>query len=109
MMQPIRPQDASSIYRQQAASTTRAGGSTPAAGADGNSPAGGGTRSGRRIDRVQLSPEGLQLQRVLDAMSQLPDVREARIAALQQQIADGTYDRGITEVAQRLIEGGGLK
>lgn len=108
MMQPIRPQDASSIYRQQAASTTRAGGSTPAAGTEGNDAA-GGARSGRRIDRVTLSPEGLQLQRVLDAMSQLPDVREARIAALQQQIADGTYDRGITEVAQRLIEGGGLK
>lgn len=108
MMQPIRPQDASSIYRQQAASTTRAGGSTPAAGAEGNEAA-GGARGGRRVDRVTLSPEGLQLQRVLDAMGQIPDVREARIAALQQQIADGTYDRGITEVAQRLIEGGGLK
>ena len=106
MMQPIRPQDASNVYRQQAASTTRAGGSTPPVGGDASAPA--GTRGGRRIDRVTLSPEGLQLQRVLDAMGQVPDVREARVAALRQQIADGTYDRGIAEVAQRLVEHGGL-
>ncbi len=108
MMQPIRPQDASNVYRQQAASTTRANGNAPAGGPD-SKDAAGGARGGRRIDRVTLSPEGLQLQRVLDAMGQIPDVREARIEALRQQIADGTYDRGITEIAQRLIEGGGLK
>jgi flagellar biosynthesis anti-sigma factor FlgM len=105
-MQPIRPQDASNVYRQQAASTTRAGGGTPPVGGDTGAPV--GSRGGRRVDRVTLSPEGLQLQRVLDAMKQLPDVRAERVAALQQQIADGTYDRGITEVAQRLVESGGL-
>jgi anti-sigma28 factor (negative regulator of flagellin synthesis) len=44
----------------------------------------------------------------LDAMGRLPDVREARVAALRQQIADGTYDLGIPQVAQRLVESGGL-
>ena len=106
MMQPIRPQDASNVYRQQAASTTRSGGSTPPVGGDTGTSV--GSRGGRRVDRVTLSPEGLQLQRVLDAMKQLPDVRAERVAVLQQQIADGTYDRGITEVAQRLVESGGL-
>jgi len=108
MMQPIRPQDASNVYRQQATSTARAARNAPADGTDAAGGA-GGARNGRRIDRVQLSEEGLQLQRVLDAMAEVPDVREARIAALRQQIEDGTYDRGITQIAQRLIEGGGLK
>lgn len=106
MMQPIRPQDASSVYRQQAASTSRTPGATPPAGSEDG--ASGAARGGRRVDRVTLSPEGLQLQRVLDAMGEVPDVREERVAALRQQIADGTYDRGLTEVATRIVENGGL-
>lgn len=106
MMQPIRPQDASNVYRQQAASTTRAGGATPPVGGEpGDQSA---ARSARRIDRVTLSSEGLQLQRVLDSLAQVPDVREERVAALRQQIADGTYDRGLDEVAARIVENGGL-
>ena len=106
MMQPIRPQDASSVYRQQAASTSRTGGANAPVG--GNNGEAGAARGQRRIDRVQLSPEGLQLQRVLDAMGQVPEVREDRIAALRQQIEDGTYDRGVAEVARRIVQHGGL-
>lgn len=104
MVQPVRPQDASNVYRQQAASTARPGGGTPAAGGDAGAPR--GPQRGRRADQVTLSDEGRQLRRVLDAMAQLPEVRAQRVAFLQQQIADGTYDRGITAVARRLVEEG---
>lgn len=100
MVQPIRPQDVTSVYRQQAASTSRAG----QPGADGT---GAGPRAaGRRSDRVQLSDEAVQLRRVLDSIAEHPELREQRIAELRAQIDSGTYDRGFTQVASRLLEEG---
>ena len=102
MVQPVRPQDVSSLYRQQSVSTAR-GRAAAQPGAEPNHDT-GATRS--RADHVTLSDEAQQLRRVLDSMVDLPEVREQRIAFLRQQIDAGTYDRGIDEVAQRLIEEG---
>ena len=59
MVQPIRPQDVTNVYRQQAASTAR----TASAGAGGT---GANPRAAvLRSDRVQLSDEAVQLRRGL--------------------------------------------
>jgi flagellar biosynthesis anti-sigma factor FlgM len=103
MVQPIRPQDVSNVYRQQAASTSRAGGQNAPGNEDASVNAGG---RGRRSDQVSLSDEAQQLRRVLASISELPDVREQRVAFLREQIENGTYDRGIAEVAARMVEDG---
>lgn len=101
MVQPIRPQDVTNVYRQQAASNARAG------RADAEGSAGAGARAlARRSDRVQLSDEALQLRRVLDSIAEHPELREERIAELRTQIEGGTYDRGFTQVASRLLDEG---
>ncbi len=101
MIQPVRPQDVSGAYRQQAISGTP----PPPAGA--TTGAAGGARAGtRRADQVELSDGARQLQTLLDAVRALPDVREDRITFLRDQIAAGTYDIDATTVAQRLVEQG---
>ncbi len=105
MVQPVRPQDVSGLYRQQAATTSRAG--APGA-SDPRDAAAGGARGGRRSDQVMLSEEARQLRRVLDALDATPDERADRIAALREQIDAGTYDRGILQIATRLVEDGNL-
>lgn len=102
MVHPIRPQDVTNVYRQQAASTGRSG----RPGADGSDGAGVGAQQARRSDRVQLSDEAVQLRRVLDQIGDQPELRDQRIAELREQIASGTYDRGFTEVASRLVDEG---
>ena len=100
MVQPIRPQDVTNVYRQQAASTAR----TASAGAGGT---GANPRAAvLRSDRVQLSDEPVPLRRVLDSIAEHPELREERIAELRSQIDAGTYDRGFTQVANRLLDEG---
>ena len=53
-----------------------------------------------------LSDEARQLRRVLDTLDATPAEREDRIAALREQIDAGTYDRGILQIATRLVEDG---
>jgi flagellar biosynthesis anti-sigma factor FlgM len=103
MVQPIRPQDVSNVYRQQSASTSRTG-----RGADGNdsNATRGANGGGRRSDQVMLSEEALQLQRVLESIAGQPAEREQRIEALRAQIADGTYDRDLDTVARRMVQDG---
>lgn len=105
MVQPIRPQDVSSVYQQQAMSRASGAGQS---GTDGVNEAQRNGRSAVRSDRVTLSDEALALRRVLQSLGDQPEVREQRIAALKQQIADGTYDRGLGAVAARLVEDGFL-
>jgi flagellar biosynthesis anti-sigma factor FlgM len=46
------------------------------------------SRSVAPQDRLEISAAG----KMLNQLSQTPDVRQQRIAQIQQQIADGTYD-----------------
>ena len=101
MVHPIRPQDIANVYRQQAASTGRA--ARPGADALMGGPA---QQPARRTDRINISDEAVQLRKVLESIGDQPELREQRIAQLRDQIASGTYDRGLTEVASRLIDEG---
>ena len=103
MVQPIRPQDASGIYRQQAAASSRAAGAGSTPGADGTRGAG---RSGRRTDQVHISTEAQDFRRALEAVSNQPEVRETRVAELRSQIANGTYTVDARAIAARLVQEG---
>jgi flagellar biosynthesis anti-sigma factor FlgM len=101
MVHPIRPQDIANVYRQQAASTGR-----PArSGLDGLT-GDAGPQPTPRIDRINISDEAVQLRKVLESIGDQPELREQRVAQLREQIASGTYDRGFTEIATRLVEEG---
>lgn len=101
MIQPIRPQDVSGVYRQQAIS----GAPTPPAGIPADAPS-RARAVARRTDQVELSDGARQLQTLLDAVRALPDVRADRIAFLRDQVAAGAYDIDAATVAQRLVEQG---
>lgn len=103
MVQPIRPQDASGIYRAQAAASSRTG---AAGGASEAGSTRGAGRGGRRADHVQLSPEAQEMQRALDAVADQPDVRAERVAELRSRIADGTYSVDAKAIAARLVQEG---
>lgn len=101
MIQPIRPNDAAGVYQRYVAPADGA----PAEGATrtGN----GARRPGRRSDEVSISQQAQQLARLLGAVTDQPDVREARVAALRQQLADGTYTVDAAAIAARLVDAAG--
>ena len=100
MIQPLRPQDAGQIYQRQVQQAD-------AAAADGlRRAANGAHTSGRRSDRVSLSPVAQGFARALQAVTEQPEVREDRVAALQAQIANGTYQVDAGAIARRLVTGG---
>jgi flagellar biosynthesis anti-sigma factor FlgM len=100
MVHPIRPQDIANVYRQQAASTGRP------AGPGAEALTGGAQQPAPRTDRINISDEAVQLRKVLESIGDQPELREQRVAQLREQIASGTYDRGFTEIANRLVEEG---
>jgi negative regulator of flagellin synthesis FlgM len=88
------------VYQRQAGAIDAAGGD----GSPGNRA--GASRAGRRSDEVTISDEAQQLRRVLDAVNELPDLREARIAQLRQQLAQGRYGVDAAAIAERLVDEG---
>jgi len=103
MVQPIRPQDASGIYRRHLTDTAATGG--PASGIDADRGAAGASR-GRRSDSVSLSANAQSIRRVFDAINEGSDVRMDLVEQLQARIADGTYHVDARSIAQRLLADG---
>lgn len=98
MVTPIRPQDATGIYRQQVSSAA-------AAAADGESTSrSGGAAPRQRTDQVQLSDRARELQRALRAANETPEVRQQLVESLRQQVEAGTYTVDPAFIAQRLAE-----
>lgn len=83
MVQSVRPQDASGVYRRTlgAVTTGEAGAASRSA-----SPA----RS-RRTDSVALSDQARLLARAVEAAGQAPDARAALVESLRASVQDGTY------------------
>jgi negative regulator of flagellin synthesis FlgM len=96
MVQPIRPQDASGVYRRNLAGTTAAEGAPAQQGA------GGAVRS-RRTDSVALSSEAVLLARSLQAAHAAPDMREELVAQLRASLQDGTYRIDARRIAGQLL------
>jgi len=103
MVQPIRPQDASGIYRRHVTDAAATGG--PASGADATRGADGAGR-GRRSDSVSLSSNAQSIRRVFDAINDGSDVRTDLVEQLQARIADGSYEVDARAIAERLLADG---
>ncbi len=96
----MRPNDAMGVYQRHTVAVDSAGG-------DGSrDDRAGASRAGRRSDEITISNEAQQLRRVLDAVEELPDLREARIAQLRQQLAQGQYSVDVAAIAERLVDEG---
>ena len=59
-----------------------------------------------RHDRLALSDRARELRSALKAVQAAPDVREDRIAALQREIAAGTYHIPAEKLARAILRGG---
>ena len=100
-MQPIRPQDATSIYQKQSIQ-----GADPASAAPRKVTAAGSDAGGRRTDKVTVSAQARELYRAMQAVDAHSDVRADRVEALRAQIDAGTYKVDAQGLAQRLVEDG---
>ncbi len=96
MVQSVRPQDASGIYRRTI------GGINPADVAPAQRSTGGAPRV-RRADTVALSEEAMLLARALEAAEHGPDVRTDLVQGLRAAVHDGTYRVDATQIAARML------
>lgn len=85
MVQPIRPQDASGIYRRQVTSAE-------AAEAAANARRNGNAAAGRRTDQVSLSEGAREFARIMDAVKDAPEARTSRVDDLKSRIENGQYE-----------------
>ncbi|BAS28800.1 flagellar biosynthesis anti-sigma factor FlgM [Limnochorda pilosa] len=75
------------IYQVQGAQKVKAG------------PGGGRPRP----DRVTLSKEAREIQKVREALAGMPDVREAKVAELRKALDAGTYRVDSADVAEKMF------
>ncbi len=101
MIQPIRPQDASGIYQRQV-SNARDASDVAATRTDAARPGG----ASRRTDRVAVSDEARTFARVMQAVTEAPDVRADRVAELRERIASGDYRVEADALARLLVDRG---
>lgn len=101
MVQPIRPNEASSIYQRVVGSAAEA--ADRASG--GTRRADGAAVAGRR-DEVTISSQGQTLRRLIDQVRAQPDLRAGRVAELRAQIASGEYRVDGDALAELLVDGG---
>jgi negative regulator of flagellin synthesis FlgM len=57
-----------------------------------------------QLDRVELSTRKGEIEKLDKAVNALPDVRSERVAALKQQIADGSYQVDPMDVAAKMLQ-----
>jgi len=58
----------------------------------------------QQLDRVELSTRKGEIEKLDKAVNALPDVRSERVAALKQQIADGSYKVDSKDVAAKMLQ-----
>lgn len=100
MVQSVRPQDASGVYRRTLGGVDPAGVAAPQR-------SGGGAGRTRRADSVALSNQAVLLARALQAAEQTPDVRAELVQSLRTAVQDGTYSVDAGVIAARLLASAG--
>ena len=99
MVQPIRPNDASGIYRRQVGQAEAA----EAAAARQN----GAAVRGDRSDRVTLSEGAREFARIMDAVQAAPETRATRVDELRARIDSGQYEVDYYGLASLRVDRGG--
>ena len=60
-------------------------------------------KAGAAGDRVEISRESRDLQRVREVLAQTPDVRAGKVAALKKAVAEGRYHINSGEIAAKMV------
>jgi flagellar biosynthesis anti-sigma factor FlgM len=55
-------------------------------------------------DRVELSKDYQELNKVKRVTMELPDIRSERVDQVRKQIADNTYEVKATQIADKMLE-----
>ena len=97
MVQSVRPQDASGVYRRTLGEVGQTAG-------PGQSRTSGGASRARRGDSVALSEQARLLARTLEATEAASDVRPALVEELRAQVNDGTYRLNVNQIAARMLQ-----
>ena len=64
-----------------------------------------GAEGVRKADRIELSSEAKDFQLALKALSQVPEIREAKVEDIKNRIRTGEYNVSAEEVADKIIDG----
>lgn len=62
------------------------------------------TASNFETDKIEISQEARIQQAAMKAVKQLPDVREAKVAEIKQQIQDGVYKPTADQIMERMLQ-----
>lgn len=57
-----------------------------------------------QCDRVELSTRKAEIDKLKKTAEAMPDVRSEKVAALKQQVSDGTYRVDGVKVAEKMLE-----
>lgn len=74
-----------------------------AAGKAGSRPAAGVGGAATEADRIQLSSDQVKLRALGEAVLQLPEIRQEKVAALAVQVRQGSYEVGAQQTAEALL------
>ena len=55
-------------------------------------------------DRVELSSQSRDLQRIREVLAQTPDIRAEKVAALKKAVADGRYQVKAEDIAAKMVK-----
>lgn len=79
-------------------------GSSPGAAADKAQADASGSAAAQTGDQVTLTTSARSLQKLSDAIAQAPVVDSAKVAAIKQSIAAGTYQVDAASVANKMLQ-----
>lgn len=62
-----------------------------------------GVSPARGADQASLSTQGLEIQRLVKQVQELPEVREDRVQALETRLQDGSYQVPVPDLAEAMF------
>jgi negative regulator of flagellin synthesis FlgM len=68
-----------------------------------------GPQRPRSFDRVEISPESREVERLKRELAALPDIRLDRVALAKQNLQDGSYRAAPTVLAHKVLEAYGIR
>ncbi|MFW5985578.1 MAG: flagellar biosynthesis anti-sigma factor FlgM [Halanaerobiaceae bacterium] len=60
-------------------------------------------QNGKKADRMEISERAREMNEIKAVLSEMPEVREDKVAELKEQINSDNYEVGSRELAQKII------